>query len=626
MQGSKPSEGMAFRPGRASGGPVYLGPKEKPKNIWMVLRRLYQYFIPQRFLLVLIVGCALGSSFTSFFAPYLIGRGIDVLASGTGKVDLERLGKILGFLLFLYGFGGISTFLQYYYMARLSQEVMYHLRQDLFKTYHTLPVSFFDQRPTGELMSRMVNDIDTINMTLSQGILQVLSSILILSGALGMMIYLSPLLTLGSLGVVPLGFLFTSLISSQTRKAFTRQQRELGALNAHIEETVSALWVVKAFTAEEKVKERFQAINRSLHRYGIQAQVLSGIVPPLMNLMNNLSFLITALIGGWLVLKYLLSIGTVASFLQYSRQFMRPINETANQWNLLQAAFAAAERVFELLDQPPEEKEIQEKELSTYKKLPIHTIKFRHVHFSYLPTIRVLSDVSFHAGKGQTIAIVGPTGAGKTTLVNLLARFYDVEAGSILLNERDIREIPRSVLRKNLGIVLQDTYLFADTLRENIRYGRLSATDEEVEEAARIAEADPFIRKLPEGYDTLLKDDGINLSQGERQLISLARALLADPPILILDEATSNVDTRTEVHIQRALERLRKGRISIIIAHRLSTIREADKILVLQGGKIVEWGSHQELMEAKGAYFALYHAQYRRQAELRTSHSLGDES
>ena len=368
------------------------------------------------------------------------------------------------------------------------------------------------------------------------------------------------------------------------------------------------------------MSDRFARINRELRKQGIWAQILAGTVPPLMNLMNNLSFLSTAVGGGWLVLRGSLSVGIVASFLQYSRQFMRPLNELANQVNLLQAALAGAERVFEILDESPEvDKNGDSKDGSP---LEVNRIEFVDVHFSYLPEVPVLRDLDFEACRGKTIAIVGPTGAGKTTLVSLLARFYEPSRGRILFDERDIRGIPTAVVRSALGIVLQDTYLFSSTVRENIRYGRLDATDEEVLEAARLAEADPFIRRLPKGYDTLLTDEGLNISQGERQLISLARALLANPPILVLDEATSNVDTRTELHIQRALGRLRKGRISIVIAHRLSTIRDADVILLLQEGRIVERGTHRSLLEAKGAYHALYHAQFRRQAELRSSHNL----
>ena len=612
--------GMAFRPGRAPGGPVYLGPKEKPRNTRRTLRRMVEFLSGGWIALLFVFVLVFIASLSNLLGPYWIGRVVDTFAGGSGKVDFVALKTLLIQLLALYIVGGVCTFLQYYLMAGISQDVVYRIRERLFQHLQNLTVAFFDRRSHGDLMSRMTNDIENINMTLSQGILQVFSSFITLTGAFLMMVFLSPLLTLLTLMVIPLGFLVTTLLSHNTRQAFSLQQKALGNLNGLIEESITGIWIVKAFTGERKVSDRFARINRELRKQGIWAQILAGTVPPLMNLMNNLSFLSTAVGGGWLVLLGSLSVGIVASFLQYSRQFMRPLNELANQVNLLQSALAGAERVFEILDESPEADKNGDSEGGS--PLEVNRIRFEDVHFSYLPEVPVLRDLDFEAWKGKTIAIVGPTGAGKTTLVSLLARFYEPSRGRILFDERDIRGIPKTVVRSALGIVLQDTYLFSSTVKENIRYGRLEATDEEVLEAARMAEADPFIRRLPQGYDTLLTDEGLNISQGERQLISLARALLANPPILVLDEATSNVDTRTELHIQRALGRLRKGRISIVIAHRLSTIRDADVILLLQEGRIVERGTHRSLLEARGAYYALYHAQFRRQAELRSSHNL----
>lgn len=612
--------GMAFRPGRAPGGPVYLGPKEKPRNTRRTLGRMVEFLSGGWIALLFVFVLVFIASLSNLLGPYWIGRVVDTFVGGAGKVDFVALKTLLIQLLALYIVGGVCTFLQYYLMAGISQDVVYRIRERLFQHLQNLPVAFFDRRSHGDLMSRMTNDIENINMTLSQGILQVFSSFITLTGAFLMMVFLSPLLTLLTLMVIPLGFLVTTLLSHHTRQAFSLQQKALGNLNGLIEESITGIWIVKAFTGERKVSDRFARINRELRKQGIWAQILAGTVPPLMNLMNNLSFLSTAVGGGWLVLRGSLSVGIVASFLQYSRQFMRPLNELANQVNLLQSALAGAERVFEILDESPEGDKNGDSEGGS--PLQVNRIRFEDVHFSYLPEVPVLRDLDFEAWKGKTIAIVGPTGAGKTTLVSLLARFYEPSRGRILFDERDIRGIPKTVVRSALGIVLQDTYLFSSTVKENIRYGRLEATDEEVLEAARMAEADPFIRRLPQGYDTLLTDEGLNISQGERQLISLARALLANPPILVLDEATSNVDTRTELHIQRALGRLRKGRISIVIAHRLSTIRDADVILLLQKGRIVERGTHRSLLEARGAYYALYHAQFRRQAELRSSHNL----
>lgn len=617
--------GMAFRPGRAPGGPVYTGTKERPKQTGKTLRRLSHFFIGHRLALFGVFLCVTVSSLATLGGPYLIGKAVDTLAGGTGRVDFLSLRKIGIDLSILYFLGSVATFLQFYVLARIAQAVVFKIRQALFHHIQHLPVSFFDLHSYGDLLSRMTNDIENINMILSQGIVQVFSSIITVSGALLMMIFLSPLLTVFCLILIPFGFFLTSLIAHRTRTAFAEQQKELGTLNGYIEETVSGERVVKAFHREEKALEDFQSMNQRLRARGIQAQILSGAVPPLMNLMNNLSFLITAVAGGWFTLQGKLTLGIIASFLQYSRQFMRPINETANQVNLLQAALAGAERVFEILDVNPENADSNKKKIersaSTSSPTP-EKVRFDHVHFSYTPGVVVLQDIDFTAVKGQMIAIVGPTGVGKTTLVNLLARFYEVEEGAILFDSKDIRTFERTAIRKALGIVLQDTYLFSDTVRENIRYGRLEATDTEVEEAARLAEADSFIRKLPQGYSTVLIDEGGNISQGERQLITIARALLADPSILVLDEATSNVDTRTELHIQRALKRIRKGRTSFVIAHRLSTIKDADCILFIQDGKIVERGTHNELLTAHGAYYALYHAQFRREAELRSSHNL----
>ncbi len=612
--------GMAFRPGRAPGGPVYLGPKEKPKNVKRTVLRMFQFLSGGWGILFFVFLLVFISSLSNLLGPYLIGQVVDTFVGGAGKVDFKTLNYLLMLLLLLYGIGGVCTFLQYYLMAGLSQDVVFRIRDALFHHLQVLPVSFFDRQSHGDLMSRMTNDIENINMTISQGILQVFSSFITLIGAFLMMLFLSPMLTFVALLVIPFGFLLTSLVSHNTRRAFSFQQNAFGNLNGLIEETITGIRVVKAFTGEGKVMARFSTINGELRKHGIRAQILAGTVPPLMNLMNNLSFLFTAVGGGWMVLRKALSVGTVASFLQYSRQFMRPINEMANQINLLQAALAGAERVFEILDVTPEELETRAGD--RVDGTEVNHLEFSKIHFSYRPEVPVLRDITFDAWRGKTIAIVGPTGAGKTTLVNLLARFYDPDAGKILFDDKNTRILPKMMVRRSLGIVLQDTYLFSATVRENIRYGRLEATDEEVEEIARIAEADPFIRKLPHGYDTVLTDEGLNISQGERQLITLARALLTNPSILILDEATSNVDTRTELHIQRALGRIRKGRISIIIAHRLSTIRDADMILVLQDGRIVEKGTHRNLLEAGGAYYALYNAQFRRQAELRSSHNL----
>ncbi len=428
-----------------------------------------------------------------------------------------------------------------------------------------------------------------------------------------MMLWLSPLLTFISLIAIPLSILFTTLIAKRTRRYFSAQARDLGELNGFIEETVSGQKVVKAFSREAPLEAEFERISEKLRKSGLWAQIYSGMVPRIMIVVNNLSYALVAVAGGMLVIKAAITVGLVASFLNYARQFARPINEIANQYNQLQSAIAGAERVFEVMDEQNERDDSQE-------RLMIEDVtgdvRLEGVDFSYRKGVPVLKDIDIDAKAGKTVALVGPTGAGKTTVVNLLMRFYDVDDGSIKVDGTDIRRLDRESLRRSVGIVLQDTYLFSESVKENIRYGRLDATDDEVISAAKTANADTFIRRLPEGYDTVLNEDGGNLSQGQRQLLAIARAILADPSILILDEATSSVDTRTEVHIQKAMLELMKGRTSFVIAHRLSTIKGADEILVIKGGQIIERGDHSQLMDAKGFYYNLYASQFRRHEAL----------
>ncbi|HOJ98740.1 MAG TPA: ABC transporter ATP-binding protein [Termitinemataceae bacterium] len=610
------------RPGRGGPGPgpgpLYLGPKEKPKNLRKTLFFLLRYLGRYKGLLSLIFVLVLVSSVITLLGPYLIGKAVDTMAGGAGQVQMDRLRVLLFLMLGLYLLGGLLTFLQNYWMIRISQNTVRNIRQDLFYHLQNLPLRFFDTRPHGEIMSRLTNDVENINTTLSQSVIQVFSSIITLAGSVGMMLYLSPLLTLLTLLTVPLGFWITSMVSRYTRQVFSTQQKELGNLNALVEESISGERVIKAYGRERPVVLQFETINKKLRRAGILSQIFSGLMGPLMNMINNLSFVIVSAVGGYLALQGYLGLGLIASFIQYSRQFMRPLNEVASQINMIQAAIAGAERILEILEVAPEsdgEKLLRPETVQGF-------VTFDKVIFGYERDRPVLQDVSLEARPGKTIALVGPTGAGKTTIINLLARFYDIDGGTIYVDGIPLSNIERETIRRSLGIVLQDTYLFSASIRENIRYGRLSATDAEVEEAARIAEADPFIRQLPQGYETVLTDDATNISQGQRQLLTIARAILADPAILILDEATSNVDTRTELHIQRALQRLRTGRTSFIIAHRLSTIRDADEIVVINQGRIVERGTHEELLAQRGFYFNLYAAQFRREAELRESENL----
>lgn len=462
-------------------------------------------------------------------------------------------------------------------------------------------------------MSRLTNDIENVSSTISQSTTQLMSGIIAIIGSLIMMLSLSLPLTLASIVTIPLVFLLTRIIAKKTKVLFKSQQEELGRLNGHIEETISGIFVVKAFNHEDKVIEQFNEVNNRLCKVGIKAQIYSGFLMPLMNVINNIGFATVAIVGGTLAVKDMITIGIIASFLSYSRQFSRPLNDLANIFNTLQSAVAGAERVFEILDEPEEaENSLKALELTN----PRGDVAFENVSFGYREDVQILKNIKFHAKAGTNVALVGPTGAGKTTIVNLLARFYDVSNGRILIDGIDIREYTRDSLRKCFGIVLQDTYLFSGTIRENIRYGRLDATDKEVEEAAIMANADIFIRRMPEGYETVLSESGNNLSQGQKQLLAIARAILSNPSILILDEATSSVDTRTELNIQEAMLKLMKGRTSFIIAHRLSTIRDADIIMVIDKGEIIEKGSHSSLIDKKGVYYNMYSNQLTQSYDL----------
>jgi len=494
--------------------------------------------------------------------------------------------------------------------SSLSQNTVRRMRHDLFQHYQRLPVQFFDQRTHGELMSRATNDMMNVSNTLNQTVVQLISSVLILVGSLAMMLSLSLWMTLVTVLTVPLVAYIAKSVTKYTRKFFTEQQQRLGEVNGFVQENISGLKVIKVFGRESRAVEQFQEFNERLRSVSVKAQSLSGSMGPIMNAMRNLSFVVIAVCGGVFAYHDLITIGIIASFLNYSNQFSQPINQLANQYNLFQAAVAGAERVFEVMDQEPETMESDE-------SAPDHPIRgevvFDRVHFGYKPDVPVLKNVSLRALPGQMIALVGPTGAGKTTIINLLTRFYDIQSGQILIDGKNIREINKHALRRQIGLVLQDAHVFSGTIRDNIRYGRLDATDEEVEQAAKLANADAFIRKLPDGYDTYLGAEGGNLSQGQRQLLTIARAVLANPKILILDEATSSVDTRTELHIQEAMKALMKGRTSFVIAHRLSTIREADVILVIKDGELIEQGSHEELMEKRGFYADLYLQQFSQQ-------------
>ncbi len=607
------SEGSARMPGSRPGGMgsrhhgMMMGPVVKAKDVKKTLKRLWYYLTRQKRTLLMVLAFVLIGALLNLMGPYLIGIAIDryILVG-----DFEGLLYISFVMIGIYGLNAISTWLQNYWMIGMAQNTVLHMRGDLFDKLQTLPLSFFDSKTHGELMSRLTNDIENVSSALNTSTTQVFSSAITIVGTFAFMLWLSPVLTLLSIIVIPLMAACTKLIAGRTRNHFSEQQKHLGELNGLIEESISGQRVVKVFSREKNLIRKFDEYNLQLRAAGIRAQVFSGLIPPLMNVLNNLSFAIVVGAGGWLAVRGFMTVGIIASFISYSKQFTRPLNELANQFNMIQSAIAGAERVFEIMDEKPEPKDPPN--AITLEKIA-GKVDFEQVSFSYKEEVPVLKDINLHVKSGQTIALVGPTGAGKTTIINLLMRFYDVNQGRITIDEQDIRTMKRNDLRTSLGIVLQDTYLFSESVKENIRYGRLNATDEEIEAAARLANADGFIRRLPQSYDTVLSEDGGNLSQGQRQLLAIARAILADPAILILDEATSSVDTRTEVHIQQAMLNLMKGRTSFVIAHRLSTIRDADKIVVIDGGKIREQGTHEELLQKKGFYHGLYMSQFHRQ-------------
>lgn len=584
-------------------GPMHQVPKVRAKHTGATIKRIWNYLNKQRTALLSVYIFTVLSSLIALVGPYLIGVTIDdyiVPRNYTGLIQICLI------MLAIHLFGALVTWVQAYIMTGLSQKTVLHLRKDLFAKYQKLPVSFFDNRSTGELMSRATNDIENVSNTLNQSVTQLLNSVVTLIGSLVIMIILDIPLTIVALISIPLALFATRQIAKFTKKYFKEQQQHLGHLNGMIEETISGQKVVKLYRQEDKEIQRFREISERLNQVGIKAQMMSGMMGPFMNVINNLSFALIATVGGWLVFQGSTQVGIVVSFLSYSRQFGRPISELANQYNLIQSAVAGAERVFEIMDMKTEHEGENGKSITNIRG----AVSFREVSFHYHADKPILQNISFHARPGEKIALVGPTGAGKTSVVNLLTRFYDIVDGAITIDDVDIRQIDKDHLRRLMGMVLQDAHVFSGTIRENIRFGNLSATDQEVEQAAVLANADHFIKRLPQGYDTILSTEGSNLSHGQRQLLTIARAILADPAILILDEATSSVDTRTEMHIQEAMKLLMQGRTSFVIAHRLSTIQDADTILYLEHGRLVEQGTHEELLAAKGPYYELYHSQF----------------
>jgi ATP-binding cassette subfamily B multidrug efflux pump len=592
--------GFGIGRGRSSG--------ESPKDTRATMLRLLSYLKPYRWRLLLVAGLVIIGTLLSLAGPILLGRAIDQYitpgdVSGLVRTALLMLGAYLG--------AGLTTIIQGLLMIGVGQRFVADIRSGLFAHIQTLSMAYHDRHRAGDVMSRVANDTDAINQVLSNGLTDFTTNVLLLGGIMVTMFFLNWPLASGTLLVLPVMLFITAQITRHSRSAFRDVQRNLGGLNAVMEENIAGLRVVQAFAREADTLAEFTAVNAANRQAGTRADVITASLGPMFTTMSILTIAVTAWLGGWLALRGLVSVGVIATFVVYIMNFFRPMRSIAMVYNQLQSALAGAERIFAVLDEKPTVPDAPgAPPLSGIKG----QVKFDRVTFAYEAGKPVLSDVNLEASPGQTIALVGPTGAGKTTIISLLSRFYDVTAGAIYVDGQDIRTIQQASLRQQLGIVLQDTFLFSDTVMENIRYGRLEATDEEVMAAARLANADRFIRLLPRGYQTRVSEQGHNFSQGQRQLLAIARAILADPRILILDEATSSVDTRTEMHIQEALLRLLEGRTAFVIAHRLSTIRKADQVLVVNDGRIIERGSHPELLAQEGFYYNLYMSQFKRQA------------
>ncbi|WP_096187777.1 ABC transporter ATP-binding protein [Evansella halocellulosilytica] len=581
--------------------------KPRVSNWATTLKRVWNYLSESKGKLSLVILMIVFSSAFALLGPLVVGFSIDYFVM---QGDLSGLQLAILLLAVIYLLHSLSVFLQHFWMIRVAQKTVYTLRTELFKHLHKLPIPFFDKRQQGDIMSRVTNDIENVSNTLNSSVIQIFASLLTLIGTLSVMLWLSPLLTLLTVLIIPSMFLGLKWITRRTGKLFKEQQKNLGNLNGYIQETMSGQRIVKTFSQEEKVIREFEEKNTRLRTSGFWAQTISGFIPKLMNMLNNLSFAIIAGVGGILALNGHISVGVIVIFVEYARQFTRPLNDLANQFNTLLSAIAGAERVFQVMDEKQEMAD--EKGLIELDQVD-GEVSFEHVSFSYEDDEDTVDHIHFHVEKGETVAFVGPTGAGKTTVLNLLSRFYDPVGGRILVDGQNIGEVKRESLRKHMAFVLQDSFLFEGTIRENIRYGRLDATDKEVEEAAKLANAHPFIDRMPDKYDTKINSEGGGISQGQKQLLSIARAILANPSILILDEATSSIDTVTEIKIQEALHRLMEGRTSFVIAHRLNTIQQADQIIVLNEGNIIEKGSHNELLEHDGFYADLFYSQLKKE-------------
>ena len=591
-----------------------MAPVEKPKDFKGSMKNLIRYIGKYKIAVVIVMICAAASTIFAVIGPKILGKATTALAEGlvgkiqgTGTIDMGYIGIILLIVLGLYGISALFMFIQGWLMTGVTQKICYRMRKEISEKINRMPLKYFESRTYGEVLSRITNDVDTLGMGLNQSITQIITSLCTIVGTLIMMLSISPLMTLIALVILPVSAAIIGIIVKFSQKHFRNQQNELGDINGIVEESFSGHLLIKAYNKEKETIDEFEKTNKKLYNSAWKSQFLSGMMMPLMMFVGNLGYAAVALSGGMLAIQGVITIGDIQAFIQYVKNFTQPIQQVSQVINQVQSMAAAAERVFEFLG---EEEEVQLLENPVDIKSVKGDVEFEHVRFGYNEDKIIINDFSAKVSQGQRIAIVGPTGAGKTTMVKLLMRFYDVNSGSIKLDGHDIRDFNRRELREAIGMVLQDTWLFNGTIMENIRYGRLDATDEEVIEAAKAAHAHRFIRTLPDGYNMVLNEDASNVSQGQKQLLTIARAILADNPILILDEATSSVDTRTESRIQRAMNNLMKGRTSFIIAHRLSTIKDADLILVMRDGDIVEQGTHSELLSQNGFYAELYNSQF----------------
>ncbi len=602
------------RPKMGGHGPRGMMPGEKAKDFKGTMGKLFGYL--KRFLpgIILVLLCAAASTVFAIFGPKILGQattrlfeGLVAMLTGSGGIDFGAIGQILIFLVCLYLLSALLSYVQGWVMSGVATKLSYSLRKDISEKIDRMPLSYFDRVSHGEVLSRITNDVDTITQTLNQSLSQIVTNVTMMIGVLCMMLSISPAMTLVALCILPFSVMIVGTVVKKSQPFFRKQQEYLGHVNGHVEEMYGGHTVVTAFNGQQDSIETFEQLNENLYHAAWKSQFFSGMMMPLMNFVSNIGYVGICVLGGFLSLRGSITVGDIQAFTQYVRNFTQPITQIANISNVLQQTAAAAERVFAFLE---EEEEPADPKDSISQQQIDGSVYFAHVHFGYVPEKTIINDFSAIIQPGTQVAIVGPTGAGKTTMVKLLMRFYDVNEGAILLNGYDVKQFNRADLRDSFGMVLQDTWLYNDTIRENIRFGRLDATDEEVIAAAEAAQVDHFVRTLPQGYDTVLNEEATNVSQGQKQLLTIARTIISDPKILILDEATSSVDTRTEILIQRAMDELTKGRTSFIIAHRLSTIRNADLILVMKDGDIVETGNHEELLRKGGFYAELYQSQF----------------